>query len=301
MKPLRFPFVALATALVLAACGGGDDPMGPGAGGPFTATIAGQPWQSDQISLTTVSAGAVTPGSLVISGTQVGTGGSYRSLILILGFLTGPGTYPLGVNVGTTGGGSGTVAVWDGSTSTQYLTPFSGNAGTVQITSLTGSQVVGTFSFTAPPTLGGGASQTVTNGAFDVPLPSNFVAATQAGRGSTMTATLGTTAWNGATVLTLGTAGGYVVSATTDSHIISIAPLVPIVAGTPYSLPNQVQILVSQAGTTNSWGGPGSTGTITYTTIGARLIGSFSGTLAPGGATVGSLSVAAGTFDIKAP
>jgi hypothetical protein len=300
MNSSRFTYLILAT--MLAACGG-DGPTGPGGGsGPFSASIGGVAWQTDEIALGVTSGGAVTPGSLIISGTQVQTGSSnYRSLILVLGFVTGPGTYPLGVNNGTTAGGTGTVVVVDGGTVTNYLTPFSGDAGSVTITSL-GSNAVGTFEFTAPPLLGGGANQVVTDGSFDVPLPASFVAATNAGRGSTMTATsLGGAAWNGATIVGVGTAASFAISATTDTYSLTLTPLTTPAINTAYAVPAQIQILVSQVATINGWGGALSTGTVTFTALGPRVIGTFNGTLAPVGATVGSIVIIGGTFDVKLP
>jgi hypothetical protein len=295
MTRLRFQFLMLAA--FAAACGGSDS-TGPGNNSAaFTANIDGVAWQADQTGLVVSSGGAATPGSVIISGTQLESTTSYRSISLLLGFITGPGTYPLGVNLGTSGGGAGQVLVVNGTTSTSYITPFSGNAGTIQITSL-GSNIAGTFSFVAPPTLGGGASKTVTNGSFDVTLPANFVAATTAGRGSTLSATLGGTAWNAATVVGIGPASSFGVSAATDAYTLTMTPLTPIAAGS-YSIGTQVQILVIQSGTGSGWGYSGSTGTVTFTAVGPRVTGTFSGTLVDG--TGGSLVITNGTFDVKLP
>lgn len=147
-----FGRAVLVAFVFLVACGGGDGPSGPGDGsgeGTFGATVNGQAWSADPRFVTVTAGGTAQPGSLILSGTDFQSSTSYRTLLLTLSFLEGPGTYPLGVNVGTTGGGVGQVVVVNGGSTQSWLTPLSGNAGTVTITSLTGSRVVGTFSYTA--------------------------------------------------------------------------------------------------------------------------------------------------------
>jgi hypothetical protein len=69
----------------------------------------------------------------------------------------GTGTYPLGVNQGTTPGGGGSVIIKNGATLDLYAIDFTGDRGSVNVTTLTSTRIAGTFTFVAPPQLGSGA------------------------------------------------------------------------------------------------------------------------------------------------
>ena len=136
---------------VLAACGGGGGggPTGPGGGtAAFTATIDGQAFAADSITFT-VTGNPGVPGSLIISGADVVSGTDYRTLSLSVSFIGATGAYPIGINIGTTAGGTASVTEVAGSTVTIWSTSLNGAAGTVTITSLTATRMKGTFSFTA--------------------------------------------------------------------------------------------------------------------------------------------------------
>jgi hypothetical protein len=75
--------------------------------GSLSAVIDGVAWSS-VANETTVSSSSASPGQLTITGTE-GSPTNYTSLSFGLGFIAGPGTYPLGVNQGSTPGGTGTV------------------------------------------------------------------------------------------------------------------------------------------------------------------------------------------------
>src|SRR5205085_1351659 len=109
---------AICTLSHLASCGGsGGGGLGSGGGGKsnFRATIDGQSWIADANAVQ-VSADAKAPGVLALTGTHVTSASNYLSLELALGYLTGPKTYPLGVNAGTNAGGRATVFEQQGST-----------------------------------------------------------------------------------------------------------------------------------------------------------------------------------------
>jgi len=139
----------------VAACGGGSSsttgPTGGTTNGTFTATIDGQAWVSTTNQTATSSSANAVPGSVTLTGTKVVSATNYTTITLALGYLTGPGTYPLGVNQGTTAGGTGIVFATVGSAISTWSTNLLGNAGTVTITSLTSSRIAGTLQFTAPP------------------------------------------------------------------------------------------------------------------------------------------------------
>lgn len=295
----------VACGVILAACGGGSGgALGPGGGGSaaFSATINGQAWAADTLGFT-ITGNPGTPGSLIISGVEVVTPTNYKSLSLAVSFIGATGQYPIGINIGTTPGGTASSVVVSGATVTTYMTPLSGAAGTVTITSLTATRMKGTFSFTADPSPGPGASLTVTNGSFDIALPSGFTAVPPANHGSTLTASLGATPFNAATVTGLGdlALGSFVVGGQSTVHSLNIVTTSPITAPGAYTLGSGVTISVIDFQTTDSWATlAGASGTVTVTSVGnGRVAGTFDAVLVPMGSTVGNLTITNGSFDIR--
>lgn len=304
---MRVPFRRIGLIVLgaaLAACGGGSSggPGGPGGGGVgFSATIDGQAWTADAIGFS-VTGNPGTPGSLIISGVEVVSATDYRTLLLTVSFIGATGAYPIGINIGTTAGGTASITEVAGSTVTTWFTSLNGAAGTVTITSLTATRMQGTFSFTAdlsPP--GPGAQATVTNGSFDIALPSGFTSVPVGNHGSTFTADLGGTPFNGATVVALGdlVAGAFSGGGQTVATSVSLTTAAQITATGIYALGPEITITVLDFGTGNSWGSlTGAIGTVTITAIGGgRVVGTFSGLLVPIGGAVGNLTVT-GAFDM---
>lgn len=299
---MRYPVLVL-SALALVACGGNvAGPNNPGGGNgsnTLTATIDGQAFAATLVQANPVAA---TPGSLAFFGTQT-SGGVTRSLTITLAFITGPGTYPLGTNIGSTPGGLAIYAAGP----TPYSTPLSGTAGTITITTLTATRVTGTFTFTATPSVGAGAAAVATNGRFDVPLSSGYVAPTADQAGSVITANINGTPRVIATIVGLGggtqtrTLGGQDL---TYSINIIVSPATAPGSGalTGNTVPLR-RITIQQVGTTQSWGGAGSdVGTLTITSISpTRISGTFTGTLAANAQTTGTLSIVNGVFDVRTP
>ncbi len=291
------------SALALAACGGNaTGPNNPGGGNgsnTLTATIDGQAFSATLVQANPVAA---TPGSLSFLGTQT-AGGVTRSMSISLAFITGPGTYPLGTNIGSTPGGI--VSYTAGAA--LFSTPLSGTAGTITITTLTATRVTGTFSFAATPLVGGGAAAVATNGRFDVPRSTGYVAPTADQAGSVITATINGTPRVIATIVGLGggtqsrTVGGQDL---TYSINILLGPISAPGGGalTGNTVPLR-RITIQQVGTTQSWGGAGTdVGTLTITSITpTRISGTFSGTLAANAQTAGTLTIANGVFDVRTP
>lgn len=297
-------FVLFLAAVVPLACGGDDGPTDPGGGNgggdsPFRATIDGQSWSADASSVTVTPGSAGAPGSLVITGTRVTSGSDFRAISLLLGFIEGPGTYALGVNFGTNGGGSATVTIAAGGATTSFMTVLSGAAGAVTVTRLSGGRIAGTFAFEADPTVGASTAVSVTSGSFDVPLPAGFATATGDARGSRVSASFGGAAWNAATIIGLGENNTLGITATNTTHVLTLNPLVPVASGGTYTIGENVNLRVHLAGQQTAWGGQGSTGTVTLTTYGARAVGTFSGVLTPIAGGGGNLTVTNGTFDVR--
>lgn len=110
---IGFRLVGLVFAAVLGACGGGGSGgLGPGGGGgaAFTATINGQPWVADTLGFSVIGSPGV-PGSLVISGVDVVAPTDYKTLSLSVSFIGAAGTYPIGINIGTTPGATASAVV----------------------------------------------------------------------------------------------------------------------------------------------------------------------------------------------
>jgi len=294
-----------------AGCGGGGTPGSSTSGtttskvgaGNISATIDGAAWTSSG-SNSVVTASSKVPGELTIEGLQ-GSAANYTSLELILGFLTGPGTYPFGVNQGSTPGGTASViTVASASSFSDWMTDFSGMRGTITFATLAGGHMTGTFAFTAPPEAGSTLTntRTVTDGTFDLDVPSGFLPASGDGIGSTMTATLDGQPWVGATVEGVGDPASGVLSITamTSGVSLTLVTTTPVAAGGTY---DQTAISIQATGTGDDccWGGSGGTLSLTITSLTAtRAAGSFSASIPvlAGGNATAPLTITSGAFDV---
>ena len=304
MKTPRWALV-LALGLFAVGCGGGGGgggPTGPGNGGggggsgnSFTANIDGTAWKSDAALIQVTAANnAARQGELVITGYSVS---AKRGITLNLSFIIGPATQPLGVNPITNPGGTATVLV----TPDIWMTPMSGQAGFITITARTDKRIAGTFHFGSDALVGGTvpASRNVTNGKFDITVAGGLPALAT-GVGSTSTATIGGTPWNGATIVGIRTgASTFSVTSSTTAYTMSFTTVVPITTTGAYNIGPDVTMQVQQTGTANAWaqvGGP-SAGTLNITSLDAgRIVGNFTATLPKqGGGT--ALTITSGTVN----
>ena len=301
---------------ILAACGGGgdDSPTGPGPGpgpsttvGTFTANLDGAAWVSTTNQVAGTSSGQnQVPGVITMTGTQLVSATNYTTITITLGYIAGPGTYPLGVNHGTTAGGIGAVFAPQGSAFGTWSTNLTGSAGTVNVTSLTSTRIAGTFQFTAPPQTFTSTTGTrvVTNGAFEMPLPAGFVPATASNPGSRISAAINGTPWNGATVVAVGNGGAFSLGGTTDTLSVSITTGTVVSAGNSYPIGGSggASMTVLRSGTSRSWvSGSQNIGTLTITSLTAtRVAGTFTATVPASAGTTGSpLAFTNGTFSIR--
>jgi hypothetical protein len=302
-SPLRAGLRKAAGLLVLAAMascgsgsgGGGGAAGGGGGSGTFTATIDGQAWSGDlSVSATTSPA---SPGTYILGGSKLVSGSTALTLLLTLYNIGATGTYPLGVG-GTVVGGTGSVT--EGASS--WLTPLSGAAGTVTVSTLSASTIAGTFSFTAAPLVGGGASRVVTNGSFDIPI-SGTPGTLPASAGSKMSATLGGAAWNAATVVTVAHSGGvYQFGGSNTDYNLNFV-LSSITGPGTVSLNASTETLSITKGLQTWRSSFGGSGSVTITELSAsRIKGTVTATLPDGvGAGAGTLTVADGIFDVGLP
>jgi hypothetical protein len=296
-------------ALMLAACGGdsNDDDGGGGGGGgggsgPFTAVVDGEAWAADDITIAAQTVPSV-PGGFVITGSRVRSATDVASIGLSLYNVTGAGTYPLGV-LPSVFGGIGTYGEATGA----WVTPFTGASGTVTLTTLTATRIVGTFAFTATDNTGG-PSRAITSGRFDLPLSSGGALPTvPPNAGSRITGTVGGEAYAAHTVaVTQSGPAGLSVTSLNDRYSVTLVLDGVTAAGTyPISLTPPLRLLAVNATTgpapRGSWGtANGTTGSVTITSLtAARARGTFTGTLAPQGGTGAPLAVT-GEFDVGLP
>jgi hypothetical protein len=298
---------------LVAGCGGGGaagkgdaGPNGTSVGnGSLSATIDGVAWVSTASS-TVVTSSAASPGQFSLSGLQ-GTATNYTTLSLSLGYIvSGPGTYPLGVNAATTPGGTASVLSIMSSVFGDWSTEMSGSAGTITFATLAGGRMTGSFLFTAPPVPGvdSPGTRSVTNGAFDLPVPSTFTPPSGFDTGSVVSATLNGQPWNAATVAGLGDTSTGVLSiaaGTTTGISISLTTAVPVAVGGTYDQ-TAVTLLTTGSGSSCCWGGTGLVSSVSVTSLAARrATGTFTATLpaVAGTGATGALTITGGTFDVR--
>ena len=272
---------AAAVALLLTACGGGNDnPAGNGNTGNFRATIDGAAWTAN-----TVGSAAAAGGIFTITGVQVG---SATGMTMTLYAIGSPGTFPLGTGPTVAGG---IASVTQGSSI--WSTPLSGAAGTVTVTAVSPTRIAGNFAFNAPPLLGSTQTNTraVTAGAFDIPVsggPATLVVPDNAG--SKVTGTAAGQAFNAATIVTVTspTIGGtFTFGASNAQQSMNVILSNYTGVGT-YTMGSggvaRTITLTNVTTPTGSWGGSAAStvGTMVITSAtSSRIKGTLSATLQP--------------------
>jgi len=137
---------------LVAACGGGDGPTGPGGliNGTFSARVDG-------------SAFNATSATVLVNGniTSIGAGNAAGQGMGFAWVDAGPGTYaistlsPTNATYTITGGG--------------WVAGVTGGSGSVVVTTRTATRVAGTFSFVMVPSSGtASGNKTITQGSFDL-------------------------------------------------------------------------------------------------------------------------------------
>ncbi len=276
----------------------------------MTAVIEGVQWQSGSGPLTS-PAQTTGPGGYVVTGTSQ-AGGTLRSISLTLMNVPGPGTYPLGTGANVSGG---TAIVADPTGG--WLTPLSGEAGSITITTLSTTRLVATFSFVAEATSGGATgTRTVTGGTVDVPVSVVVAGGPVPERSrNRVTASFGGVAWHAATVSSTGPLGSGTFSfgASNTRHQLTVAltgfagvgtyPLGGSGAMRVASVQVSAPVGGSLTGPGCCWNGglAGASGTLSVTAATPqRIQGTFSFTLPPqpGTGATAPLVLTGGTFDL---
>jgi hypothetical protein len=291
----------LAAILPLLVLGCGDSPSEPGGGSGYSmsARINGETWTADPALIYAAANVDGMPGFLTFQGSNLSGGG--WSIAIHVSRIPGPGTYPMGMNIGT---GTGGVAVHS-SGSQAWNTPLNGAAGSITISSITGTSVTGTFQYQAEFVgAGSGGPATVTEGKFHVPLNPGFVAATADELGNRMTGTIAGSVWNAATVVGVGApqtlwttnASNGIYSVSLSAGPVTGPGSAPLGTGVPVR-----RVSVQRIGSPGGWGGTTlDTGTVTITSLSAtRIAGTISGTLSPVAGAVGTLTIENMQFDVR--
>jgi hypothetical protein len=133
---------------------GSAGPVPDNAGSEMSSVIGGQDWNAATVAVSTAS------GSFIVTASN-----TESTLSILLGGVTSPGTYSLGVSpirsITVSGGANGELCCWGGS---------SADVGSIILTSVTSTRAIGTFSATLQPSPGSAVTSPllISNGAFDV-------------------------------------------------------------------------------------------------------------------------------------
>jgi hypothetical protein len=267
-------------------------------------TIDGTPWVASTGKITLPDPLTARPGSIQIVGDQRDTAGDDIGLTIALAHLTGAGTYPLSAAGNTARVDDVTSISWD-----TWVAFDDGTDGALTLATLDGARATGTFQFTAPPESGKTTTTTiaVTDGAFDLPLPSGFMSVPFDQRASSVSATIDGQPWNAGQIQVSAPASGlFSVQAITDfaqanQMTLSLQAFAALAPGNTYDS-SSVLISAAAGGSLQNWSGMGVPSSVTIATLTAtRVSGTFTATLAPGtGATV-PLTITGGAFDLALP
>ena len=160
-----------AFALLVAGCGGSDNPAGPTGGGSGSGGSGGGGTSSNKTMTVTIDGVPFTPNIVTAVRSNPGqetvsVGGSSINGTAV-GFGTPAQIGVFNVNGPVLARGLGNMTIVSGSTGTGYIAALTLGSGTVTITSITTTAVAGRVDLVMVPTTTPGANKTVT-GTFDV-------------------------------------------------------------------------------------------------------------------------------------
>jgi hypothetical protein len=157
----------MAVAVVLAGCGGDDDDDTTGPSGNAALSVS-----TGDGSLNSSAATALISNGLLSIGAAGTSGGVTRSVGIAIQSAT-TGTFTVGALNGAVV--TYTEVVTGSSSGKSWLAAAGSGSGTVTITELTATRVVGTFTATLPPVESTGATstKTLTNGSFNIAITSS--------------------------------------------------------------------------------------------------------------------------------
>ena len=151
--------VALASMVILGACSKKDD------GGSTPATTYATTWTADGKNYSGTGTGTLNGNTLLITAVQSSSSTENYSIGLTVPATVG--TY----NLANTTSSATYIATTGGTTTSYAASPaLSGTSGTVTVSTLSATEIIGTFSFTASTLPGSGttATKAVSNGKFSI-------------------------------------------------------------------------------------------------------------------------------------
>jgi hypothetical protein len=155
--------LALAALVALGACSS-DKKDDPAPTNPSTNPTNGFSWTADGTNYTSTTAvKSVAGGGMALLGQYKASNNDTYNVSINVSAM--PGTYTIG------GGSNDALLSYDhtiGGTSTSYVASGTSGSGTVTVTSVTASEIVGTFSFTGETMTMPKTSKTITNGKFNL-------------------------------------------------------------------------------------------------------------------------------------
>ncbi|MEO8479301.1 MAG: DUF6252 family protein [Gemmatimonadota bacterium] len=275
-------------------------PPPPPGGGAVTVLVDGQPFGAVSYAQAVHS----FSGSYILSVQSV-SGVNSKAISISLMNIAEAGTYPLGTGANVEGGFASYVENGAG-----WGAALSGEAGSITLTTLSDTRIIGSFNFTGTEHTGGASgTRTLTSGSFDLPVTTTgtFVPVPDSKR-SMLHATVGGQPYVGSTIGSVTSGAIYVVSVINTKYSLSFS-FNGLTAPGPYPVSAVPGILssvnvgpppgASTTGPLCCWssalGGSGSVVVATVTPT--RVTGSFAFMINPssGGATV-PIEVTGGTF-----
>jgi hypothetical protein len=286
--------LALALLVVLCACGGGGPTNGGNNGvDNFTARIDGVDWNAEFAP----AAVNISAGNYVVTAVRA-TGSNNYTMVFNLYNLPGPGTYPLGVLLSMTGGNT----LISQPPSNGWTSPLNGNSGQIVITTLSATQMVGTFEFVAAPMAGTTDTRTITLGEFDIPITAGGPGVAPANKGGSASATVGANAFYASQFVQQVNSGTLTLLLTDDATPRSITFTIANMTGTgAYTLgASPLRVIQVGSGTGQAWTSntAGGNGSVSLTVTADRISGTFTATvIGVGGGATGPMTIS-GTFNV---
>lgn len=251
----------------------------------MSAMVDGVTWMAATTNLEATTKEDIPGGYRVVAIDTPGV--SFRQISLELYNIDEPGTYPFGVTATVVGA----YASLTMSGSRIWHTPYTGDAGSLTITSIDADRIAGTFQFgvTPFPFTSTTGTHTITEGQFDLPVAGTVTPVAE-GHGSTVTASFDGSHVNAASVIVTSTAPSLFFSAFNDVYDIAFS-IANFTGPDDYELTfdGTVRGLIVNAGTAGPTGSnccwgvtPEDTGTVSVTSFTEdRIVGTFQATLHP--------------------
>ncbi len=266
----------------------------------MAAKINGRSWRAASSSIKAEANTSGLPGRLSFVG---GDAESETGAVAIgAGYISGPGTYPLGVNGESVAGGGMTFLRGDG---VFWATPGIAESGTLTVLSLDQHRITGTFSGRLVRAFepSGNDTMRITDGTFAVPVNPGFTLPGGDDTGSRFSVAFGPDTWKAAGVLGLGGGSPTIdVEAATSLQIVRLHLEEVTGPGVyPLEIHTYPRRSVSVAGVKGVFGGTAEdVGSVTITELTpSRMVGTLEATLGFVAGTIQPARSITATFDVR--